>query len=154
MCRGSSTDSGSPAGPRSPSSPSATGWSPRATYLRPCPVHPSPGDPVDRPTATSVLRCINDFSRGRRISAPSLTSRQEEILQLVAYGLPNKRIARRLGIGVETVKTHISRIMEKLEAESRTEAVVRAVREGVLSPAMLGEDPDGASGTDHALDAG
>lgn len=55
---------------------------------------------------------------------------------------------------METVKTHISRIMEKLEAESRTEAVVRAVREGVLSPAMLGEDPDGASGTDHALDAG
>lgn len=113
------------------------------------------GEVVLHPSVASMLvQSINDFSRGRRVPASSLTPRQEEILQLIAFGLPNKRIARRLGIGVETVKTHVSRIMEKFDVGSRTEVVVRAVREGILSPALLGEDPDGDSEADRVLGAG
>lgn len=52
------------------------------------------------------------------------------------------------------MKTHVSRIMEKLDAGSRIEVVARAVREGILSPAMLGEDPDGASEGDRVLGTG
>lgn len=113
------------------------------------------GEVVLHPDVAAMLvQSINDFSRGRRVTASALTARQGEILQLIACGLPNKRIAQRLGIGVETVKTHVSRIMEKLDAGSRIEVVARAVREGILSPAMLGEDPDGASEGDRVLGTG
>jgi DNA-binding NarL/FixJ family response regulator len=52
---------------------------------------------------------------------------------MVALGLENKQIARRLGIGVETVKTHISRILDRLGVSSRTEAVVVALRDGLVA---------------------
>lgn len=87
--------------------------------------------------ASLLVQSVSQFTTGQRASGPVLTPRQEEILQLLAYGLPNKQIARRLGIGVETVKTHVSRMMEKFDVGSRTEIVVWAVREGLLSPAML-----------------
>jgi DNA-binding NarL/FixJ family response regulator len=62
-----------------------------------------------------------------------LTPRQREILRLLASGLENKQIARKLGIGVHTVKTHVSRILHKLGASSRTEAVVFALRDRMIS---------------------
>jgi DNA-binding NarL/FixJ family response regulator len=67
-------------------------------------------------------------------NAPSdaLTARELEVLQLVADGLSNHRIATRLGISDHTVKFHINAILEKLGADSRTEAVVTAVRRGIL----------------------
>jgi DNA-binding NarL/FixJ family response regulator len=61
-----------------------------------------------------------------------LTAREREVLSLVAEGLPNKAIALRLGISDHTVKFHINAILSKLGVQSRTEAVVRAVRLGVL----------------------
>lgn len=61
-----------------------------------------------------------------------LTPREMEVLQLLAEGLPNKAIARRLGISDHTVKFHVNAILGKLGAQSRTEAVVRATRLGLL----------------------
>ena len=62
----------------------------------------------------------------------NLTPRELEVLQLLAEGLPNKTIARRLEISEHTVKFHVNAIMSKLNAQSRTEAVVRATQLGLI----------------------
>jgi DNA-binding NarL/FixJ family response regulator len=54
------------------------------------------------------------------------------VLQLLAQGIPNKQIAQRLSISEHTVKFHVSAIMTKLGAASRTEAVTTAARRGLL----------------------
>jgi DNA-binding NarL/FixJ family response regulator len=64
--------------------------------------------------------------------AEQLTPREVEVLQLLAEGLANKAIAQRLGISDHTVKFHVNAIMGKLGAQSRTEAVVRATRMGLV----------------------
>jgi DNA-binding NarL/FixJ family response regulator len=61
-----------------------------------------------------------------------LTARELEVLRLLAQGLANKEIGRRLSISEHTVKFHINGIMGKLGAQSRTEAVVRATRLGMV----------------------
>ncbi len=65
--------------------------------------------------------------------ADALTPRELEVLALVAEGLPNKTIAARLGISEHTVKFHINAVMGKLGAQSRTDAVVRATRLGLIT---------------------
>ena len=65
-------------------------------------------------------------------SAP-LTEREQEVLSLVAVGLPNKGIALELGISEHTVKFHVGSILGKLDAASRTEAVMAAARRGLLA---------------------
>jgi DNA-binding NarL/FixJ family response regulator len=62
-----------------------------------------------------------------------LTAREREVLELVAAGLPNKTIARELGISEHTAKFHVGSLLSKLGAASRTEAVTIATRRGVLS---------------------
>ncbi len=66
------------------------------------------------------------------LSADALTARELEVLQLLAEGLPNKLIASRLRITEHTAKFHVSSIMLKLGAASRTEAVTLAARRGLL----------------------
>ncbi len=61
-----------------------------------------------------------------------LTPREREVLQLIARGQSNKEIARQLGISEHTVKFHVNSILGKLNAQSRTEAVVRATRLGLV----------------------
>ncbi|MBK8020488.1 MAG: response regulator transcription factor [Chloroflexi bacterium] len=70
---------------------------------------------------------------GERVLADSLTGREMEVVRLIAEGLPNKTIARQLGISEHTVKFHVNAILTKLGAQSRTEAVVRATRLGLIS---------------------
>jgi DNA-binding NarL/FixJ family response regulator len=65
-------------------------------------------------------------------AAEALTPREQEVLRLLAEGLPNKTIADRLNISEHTVKFHVNAILSKLGAQSRTEAVVRATRLGLL----------------------
>ena len=63
----------------------------------------------------------------------ALSRRELEVLALVAEGLNNRSIAERLFISESTVKNHVRSIHEKLQVHSRMEAVVRAVRDGVLA---------------------
>ena len=62
-----------------------------------------------------------------------LTAREYEVLELVAAGLPNKAIARELGISEHTAKFHVGSLLGKLGVGSRTEAVTVATRRGLLS---------------------
>ena len=62
---------------------------------------------------------------------PALTQRQADVLAAMLRGLPNKLIARQLGISDATVKTHLSAIFRELSVQSRTEAVYVAARQGV-----------------------
>lgn len=75
----------------------------------------------------SVTRCVADS-----LSRESLTGRETDVLQLLARGCCNKSIARELGIGVGTVKTHVKGLMSKLEATARTHAVVVAAQRGLI----------------------
>jgi two-component system nitrate/nitrite response regulator NarL len=71
---------------------------------------------------------------GRSLEAPGedLTPREHEVLQFLAEGLANREIARRLAITEHTVKSHVDAILGKLDAHSRTEAVTRAARLGLI----------------------
>ena len=62
-----------------------------------------------------------------------LTPRELETLNYVAQGYANKQIAVALGISEETIKTHVTRILTKLNANDRTEAVVIAIKKGLIS---------------------
>ena len=62
-----------------------------------------------------------------------LTSREIQVLERLAEGLPNKAIAARLGISDQTVKFHVASIAGKLGAHNRTDAVRRAVRRGLVT---------------------
>jgi DNA-binding CsgD family transcriptional regulator len=65
--------------------------------------------------------------------AVRLSAREREVLALVAAGISNKGIARELQVSPNTVKFHIAAILEKLDAATRAEAVVAALRRGELS---------------------
>jgi DNA-binding NarL/FixJ family response regulator len=80
-------------------------------------------------------RLLTQRSSDLPLDAPSepLTTRELEVLELMGQGLPNKQIARTLQISEHTVKFHISAIFAKLGAASRTDAVGRAVRQGILA---------------------
>jgi DNA-binding CsgD family transcriptional regulator len=64
---------------------------------------------------------------------PQLTRRELEVLELVALGLGNREIARRLFVSEETVKSHVKAVLEKLRARSRAHAVARALRSGLMA---------------------
>jgi two-component system, NarL family, nitrate/nitrite response regulator NarL len=74
-------------------------------------------------------------AREREDDAPAetLTARERDVLGLMAQGLPNKLIADRLGITEHTAKFHVHAILGKLGTQSRTEAVVRAARLGLVA---------------------
>jgi two-component system response regulator DegU len=95
-----------------------------------------------------AVRLANEY-RGRAarpLDGTGLTSRELEVLQLLAQGYPNKAMARQLVVSEHTVRTHLRNIMRKLDAENRVQAVARATREGLLSDDMipLAEDHDRA----------
>ena len=68
----------------------------------------------------------------QNISGASLTAREMEVLKLAGDGLSNKRIAARLGINDETVKSHMSTVLAKLDANDRTHAVTLALKRGII----------------------
>ena len=82
------------------------------------------GDSVFSPEIANTINCP---------SAPnSLTTRQMEILLMVAKGLSNPEIARMFGISVDGVKNHLNAIFSKIDASNRTEAVAIALRKHLL----------------------
>lgn len=61
-----------------------------------------------------------------------LSPRELEVLRLIADGLSNKEIAQRLGVSLSTVKTHVEELLQKLSVSDRTQAAVKALRQGLL----------------------
>jgi DNA-binding NarL/FixJ family response regulator len=98
------------------------------------------GDALLAPAVTR--RLIGEFTRLRTAQsadAPSaalavLTPRETEVLRLVAEGLSNIEVAARLVVTEETVKTHVSRMLNKLGLRDRTQAVVAAYESGLVVP--------------------
>ena len=72
-------------------------------------------------------------ARGQGSDLDLLTSREREVLQLLAEGLPNREIAEHLNISIKTVETHRSNMMNKLGVSSKTELVKYALRRGWAS---------------------
>jgi DNA-binding NarL/FixJ family response regulator len=62
----------------------------------------------------------------------TLSARQREILQMLADGMQTEAVAKRLGLSTETVRTHTKRILAKLEASTRTQAVAIGIRHGLI----------------------
>lgn len=67
-----------------------------------------------------------------RLGRPEPSARELEVLALIAKGRSNKEIAAALGVSDETVKTHVSNLMQKLQAQDRAHAVTEAIRLGLL----------------------
>jgi DNA-binding NarL/FixJ family response regulator len=94
---------------------------------------------------SDVVGAVRAAASGRRVIPPEiaarlaeftprqdLTARELEVLRLVAKGLRNRDIARAIGRTSETVKVHLKHVMEKLHVRDRTEAVIQAVRRGII----------------------
>jgi DNA-binding NarL/FixJ family response regulator len=64
---------------------------------------------------------------------PELTQRERDVLRLLADGLANEEIGKRLYISAETVRTHVRKAMDKLDADTRTQAVARALRDHLIA---------------------
>jgi DNA-binding NarL/FixJ family response regulator len=81
--------------------------------------------------ASKLLDEFKQLSRsdGQQVSTPRVSARELEVLQLVAQGLNNREIGKRLFISENTVKNHVRNILEKLQLHSRMDAVMYAVRE-------------------------
>jgi DNA-binding NarL/FixJ family response regulator len=94
------------------------------------------GDALLAPGVTR--RLIAEFARRPRPVPPpelaSLTAREHEILLLVARGLPNAEIARRLALAAPTVKSHVSSVLFKLGLRDRVQAVILAYESGLVIP--------------------
>jgi two-component system, NarL family, response regulator LiaR len=95
----------------------------------------------------TLLAAVRAVSRGKTYIDPAisrqmlqaagasevLTARETEVLRRVALGLSNKDIAAALGVGEETVKTHVTHVLSKLHVENRAQAIVQALKRGLVS---------------------
>jgi DNA-binding NarL/FixJ family response regulator len=92
------------------------------------------GDALLSPTVTR--RVIRQFTRIPRAAVPDgfadLTAREQDVFRLVAHGLSNGEIGRRLFIGETTVKTHVTHILQKLDLRDRVQLVVLAYQTGTV----------------------
>ena len=81
----------------------------------------------------AAARVMAELAEGARRES-ALTPREREVLALIGRGMPNKVIARELGVSEKTVKTHVSNLLGKLGLSDRTQAALYAVREGIVRP--------------------
>jgi DNA-binding NarL/FixJ family response regulator len=91
----------------------------------------------ERVMANAVANRVLDLLTGTATPKQfydGLTAREIEILKLLATGLANKQIARRLAISEKTVRNHVSHMYEKLHIYDRSQAVLYAVRKGLVEP--------------------
>jgi len=91
------------------------------------------GEAIIDPTAAArLVRVIADDARSRIEQPERLTRRERDVLELIARGQSNKRIAFELGISEKTVKTHVGHLLAKLGVTDRTQAALMAVEEGLF----------------------
>ena len=97
------------------------------------------GDALLSPTITR--RVIKEFTRIPRPAPPDelteLSTRELEVFRLIARGLSNAEIGQELHIGENTVKTHVTHILQKLDLRDRVQAVVLAYQTGIFEPEPL-----------------
>ena len=89
---------------------------------------------MTRETTARLMRGFADLAYQQDTSPDRLSPRELELLKLVAEGLSNKAIGQRLSVSVNTVKYHMKNILQKLGAQNRTEAVMMAIRSGLIKP--------------------
>ncbi len=107
---------------------------------------------VAEPALATRLAALIEQARGLRIATPNepgdlvlsvpdisqaetdqpLTPRERDVIALIAEGLSNKEIGSRLGISPDTAKFHVGRLIDKLDATGRTDAVAHAARRGII----------------------
>ncbi|TAE59098.1 MAG: DNA-binding response regulator [Bacteroidetes bacterium] len=90
------------------------------------------GAPMTPHIARKALEMFRRFAPQEQQADYRLTTRETEVLSLLVQGLPYKLIADRMGIGYETVRSHMKHIYEKLHVASTTEAVAKALREKLV----------------------
>lgn len=98
--------------------------------------HPINGGLTERPeVAKRILQQFQELSREKEIAefTSPLTQREMEILGYMAKGYLNKQIANELDVSEQTVKNHITSILRKLNVNARTQAVVVAIKKGLVS---------------------
>ena len=81
----------------------------------------------------ALLPGVLDRLTGRSGPGPALTAREQETLQLLGEGASTEEICERLGVSRNTTRNHVQRVLEKLGARSKLEAVAVARREGLLN---------------------
>ncbi len=86
----------------------------------------------------AASRLMREVSTPHQGDHEDLTERESQVLELVARGEANKQIARAMGIGERTVKTHVSAVLRKLGVRSRTQAALYAARAGLVPSEDLG----------------
>jgi DNA-binding NarL/FixJ family response regulator len=92
------------------------------------------GESVLQPSLVEkAIRRLSTRADVPQHSTEKLSDREFEVLRLAARGLPNKEIAYRLGLSVRTVHSHLANIFLKMQVGSRTEAVLLALRQGMIS---------------------
>ncbi len=98
--------------------------------------HPINDSLNNRPkVAAQILDQFQALSQQQEVESliSPLTSRETEIVDYMAQGYANKQIAAKLKISEQTIKNHVTSILSKLDANARTEAVVKALRRGLIS---------------------
>ena len=94
----------------------------------------------------TLLAAVRAVARGRTYIDPAvahqmldgaaaevLTARETDVLRHIVRGLSNKEIAAALAVGEETVKTHVTHVLSKLQVENRAQAIVQALKRGLVS---------------------
>ncbi len=101
---------------------------------------------IDPRAATAMLSGIRHGGGARH---DELTPREMQILVLIGHGRTNGEIADDLGIGVRTVKTHVSNLLGKLDLADRTQAAVYAHRQGIVKDRQGADHTNGPRDTSH-----
>jgi DNA-binding NarL/FixJ family response regulator len=97
------------------------------------------GDALVAPSITR--RLLDRFAQTARRDLPALTVREREVLALIARGMSNREIARRLHLSETTVKTHVSSLLASLGLRDRLQAAVLAYETGLIVPGQEAHTP-------------
>ena len=88
---------------------------------------------IEKEIQATIQDDYSELLRAEEIARTGLSKRELDVLEQMAHGLSNQKIAEKLHVSLNTIKTHSARILEKLEASRRTQAVDIARKRGIIS---------------------